>query len=148
MGKVANLTDYSDRVYDLPREWIKRSFQRGKSYLDIVGKTDEWLNSRVDEDGWPDNPGSYWQGLVDEVWKWRINKIEVVERTKRSTLVDKSEVNDLDVPVGDDSCWQLYRESIRHYDNIDTIETECLNVLNNLSSDTSERDHFKVLVIG
>ena len=142
------MSDYSDRIYDHPREWIKRSFQRGKSYLDIVGKTDDWLNLRVDEDGWPDNPGSYWQGLVDEVWKWRMNKIEVVERTKRSTLVDKSEVNDLDVPVGDDSCWQLYRESIRHYDNIDTIETECLNVLNNLSSDTSERDPVKGLVIG
>ena len=142
------MTDYSDRIYTIPREWIKRSFQRGKSYSEIAEKPEEWLNIRVDEDGWPDNPSSYWRGLVSEVWKWHKNKIEIVERTKRSTLIDNNEVNDLDVPFEDDSCWQLYRESIQQYGNTDIIETECLNILNNLSSDTSKRDPVKGLVVG
>lgn len=140
--------DYSDRRFSRPREWIRRSFQDGKTYDSVVGKTKEWLDNRADEDGWPNNPAEYWKGLVDDVWNWHVKKIDIIERTNRSTIHDESEINNLEAPSEEDSCWQLYRASIEGYDNVDTIETECINVLNTLSSDTSGRDPVKGLVVG
>ena len=142
------MTDYSDRIYDRPRTWIRNALNDGKSLDFVTNRSKDWLDGRADDDGWPANPESYWSGLVQEVVKWHNRRIEIRERTERSTLHDENEINNLDVPSDDDSCWQLYRSSIEKYDNIDTIEDECLNILNTLSSDTADRNPVKGLVIG
>ncbi len=147
-GLGVDTMDNSGTKYDRPRKWIQDRFQDGKTLEFICDKSEEWLNNRAEEDGWPDNPASYWKGLVEEAWKWHTSRLDVIEIIKRSTLHGKDEVNGLNVPSCNDSCWQLYRKKIEHFDNVETIEVECLNILNYLSTDTTGRVPVKGLVAG
>jgi hypothetical protein len=150
------MTDTSDKAYNGLREWIKRARNKEYSWETIISKADgseddvRFFRNNIESNFWPDNSMSVWSKVVGEVRHVEDTLKRAIERTNRSTLLGPNQKNMLEVPEEEDSCWALYSLKLREkgFTNIETIQSECLNILQSISSDTREDSPVKGLVVG
>lgn len=92
-----------------------------------------------------------WIILVDSVRKVEERRKEYEYDVESNTLSDR-DCSKVDLPKGEFSCWQLYRERLLHEKNfsessVDRIEAECFNILKHLKKETKDNP-VKGMVVG
>lgn len=150
------MTDIYDTEYAELRRWIKRARNNGWSWESIMSKKDKndenssFFENNIRENFWPEDSASVWAEVVNDVREVE-NSIEKRKRlVEKSTMLGPNQRNIAEVPEGEDSCWVLYRSKLekKGFANLDGIQTECLNILRSLSSETEEDSPVKGLVVG
>ena len=149
------MTNIDDKAYNPLRDWIKRARKRDQSWETIISKAGgedglRFFGNHVEEDFWPDDSLEVWPDVVSEVRSVEDTLTEIKKRTGRSTIMGPNQKNMLEVPEEEDSCWVLYSSKlkVKGFTNIDTIQTECLNILQSISSDTEGKPPVKGLIVG
>lgn len=142
-------TDYSPL-----RKWVKSARAHQISWDTIKKRMNntDWFRNNIDENFWPEDSQDIWPDLVDEMMKADEARQKTKDDIKKGVIKSNYEINDLDIPEDDHSCWQQYRRRLSlnglDEDSITRIEQECLSVLNLLSNDTEPDEPIKGLVVG
>ncbi len=150
------MVDINDKMYNGLREWIKKarrndySWEKIESMADGGDAHDQFFARHVEEDFWPDDSKDIWMKVVLNIRRVEESTGQIKKQTDMSTLLGPRQKNTLDVPDDEGSCWSLYRNKLldRRFSNVDSIQVECLNILQNLSSNTRNGDPVKGLVVG
>jgi len=146
-----------DKIYGVEylsaKDWILTKRKEGETWEFIEKIDDGFLESGVSYWGFPPTIKDDWPALIDEMKDFEKRKKNLVEITKRGTIVGTAEKNELEPSENPQSCWQLYKKRLLaekdfSQDSVDMIEAECKNILSRLSLDTSGKDPIKGLVIG
>ena len=149
---MVNLTDPK---YNDVTKWIDNAINKGKSWEDIIYacKKNEnglkvFLQSKIDNDFWDDIEVDEW---IDAVKTYKRISNESASVTMPNEIVEGHD-NYIEPQVSQ-SAWQLYKNYLfnkKHfsYRAVNNIKKSCLDILNRLSADTSNKTPIKGLVMG
>ena len=153
------MPDYSLPKYDKARDWIRNSREHNITWNEIMlarRKNEEEL-SRFLENQVMDN---YWEPMTVEDWMTIVQKQrDAEENMKRIDLQSgvaqiyyPHSENAVTIPEDPASSWQLYKNKLLKdgfkKESVAEIESASLKILKRLSSDTTQDDPVKGLVIG
>lgn len=154
---MPNDNDLNSPRFDSPRQWMKKKRNRGMSWDEIATHPvsiplSEFLETRVEDDEWPEMDEAMWVALVKNLEEWEQKTVELDIKSGQALVIDESSDNDVTLPESENSCWQLYKQKLesKHFseETIGEIERATLKILKRLSQDTREMDPIKGLVIG
>ena len=137
--------------------WITKKHNSGKSWEEIAVRPtnsplEEFLAAREEEDEWPPLDPESWAELVRQQEETEKAIIELDAHSGQALVIDGTSNNDVDIPEGPNTCWQLYKNRLLEKGfaevTVGEIERATLKILKRLSSDTRELDPIKGLVIG
>ena len=152
-----NHTELLSLKYGEPRKWITKRHKSGKSWEEIATRPtssslEEFLASRVEDDGWPAIDPESWAELVKQQEETEKAILEFDAHSGQALVIDGTSNNTVEVPESPNTCWQLYRSRLLEKGfaelTVDEIERATLKILKRLSSDTRSIDPIKGLVIG
>ncbi len=156
------MKDYTSMEYNQVRTWIKKRKENPTKNVtwddlmlackkDIKGLID-FLNSRVDEDNWPQMTVEDWQEIVNQQ-KTADEQTQRIERENGYALIHGAgQGNILYVPSDENSSWQTYRKGLLSdgfkESTVTEIERATLNILHRLNRETKPEQPIKGLVVG
>lgn len=143
-----------DDEYSPLRCWIRSARSRNLSWEEIqrqMNDTDFFKNN-ASVNFWPDDSQDVWPDLVNEMENQDKARQKTRDDVRKGIICSRNEVNGLDIPSGEDSCWQQYRKRL-HDKGIDDrsiqrMEEECLSILQRISLETEPDAPVKGLVVG
>lgn len=149
--------NFTDMTYSEPLRWIRRKRERGTEWDTIADKPSssslsDFLSNKEEDDGWPKLDEQTWKEMVrfQEENEKKISDLDVMKG--HALVIDGSSNNDVYLPDGDMSCWQLYKKKLERNgfseESIGEIERATLKILRRLSDDTRNSEPVKGLVIG
>lgn len=153
-----NPSDLVSLKYGEPRKWITNKHESGgKSWEEIATQPtsaplDVFLATREEEDGWPAMDAETWKELVRQQEEIEKQIIELDAHSGQALVIDDASNNEVEVPHGPNSCWQLYKARLAENGfaekTIGEIERATKKLLRRLSIDTRSIGPIKGLVIG
>lgn len=151
------MADLDDKKYNVLRSTIRNIHENGKSWEEIISMSEDTENNRAMFDAringfdcWPKDSMIVWSEIAITLRDHEKSLKRYKEVSRKSTLLGPNQLNDLEPPENEDSCWAIYRSKLvkKGFTNIDCIEAECLTILRNLSRDTTGREPVKGMVVG
>lgn len=148
--------DFSSPGFDDSKAWIQKRFEKGKDWdsIKMAMKSSEedlreFLNTRTEEDDWPNMTNDEWKLLVENERFYSTFQESVNFSGSDGVLINTKEGNTLSVPQDPKSCWQLYKNKLKwNVDSLKILENATHGILRRLSLDTTEIGPVKGLVIG
>ena len=149
------MRDYNDERYEPLRDWMKRARNNGIPWEDIRFKINsdsqesDFFEYNIENNFWPDDSPQAWLNIAEGMFSIELGMRKASEIVEKSTILGHNQKNALDAPQEKDSSWYLYKQRLEEkgFKNIETIEAECLNILQNLNSDTKD-EPVKGMVVG
>lgn len=144
----------SDNEYNPLRSWIKTARSKGISWEDIGKKISDavFFTNNINNNFWPYDSRDVWPDMVDKMRKEDEARQKTIDDLRRGYIGSRNEINDLDIPSDENSCWQQYKRRLSHKGIDDAsilrIEEECHKILNSISVDTVPDEPIKGLVVG
>lgn len=152
------MTDFALPSYEKQREWIRSARNDGLSWdkIEYAGQNNEEGLKKFLM-GFKE---MYWTEMTCEEWKALVClQREAEEETQnidylsgQAMIINEGEDNDVTVPKDNYTSWQLYRKKLLNKgfkeETVNEIERTTLKILKRLSSDTTEMNPVKGLVIG
>lgn len=150
------MSKYDAPSYDDCRRWIQRKRERGSSWDDLrlackdsVNGLIAFLETRKEEDDWPEFSVDEWKALVSELEDYEDKQKNLDFQGNDGALFDVKQDNGLTVPENEKSSWQLYKKSLGWKpESVQDLEKATIGILRRLSNDTREVGPIKGLVIG
>ncbi len=147
------MRNLDDKPYESLRNWIRSARDKGMPWEKIQSMADSG-NEKFFEDSikwhfWPEDSALVWLNIVEAMYHDESRKVEAYDNAEKSTIYGRNQKNTLDVPHEKNSSWVLYRQKLENkgFKNIENIESECLNILRYLNSDT-KGEPVKGMVVG
>ncbi|SFL91164.1 Z1 domain-containing protein [Salibacterium qingdaonense] len=153
------MNDVSDVKYDKVREWIKTERDHDENWHSIAyaKKQNEqglkdFLERKEDEDRWPQISPHEWYVLVEGVKRVEDEAVAAQVKNQEAMITENAEINSSKVPEDRKSSWQLYKNNLidKNFKEsaIAQIESASQSILSQLSSDTTNMDPVKGMVVG
>jgi hypothetical protein len=153
------MEDYTDLRYDVVREWICGRREVGKTWeeLFLACKPNEerllyFLESRVEDDGWPKMTIDDWQNIVNLQRVAEENTIRRAIEGGAAVIHGDNQINAVTISRTKNSSWQSYKRGLLEKgfkeETVNEIERATLAILRRLSLDTTETGPIKGLVVG
>lgn len=147
-------------TYDDPRAWIEKQRKNNRDWDHIkflLKQNEKELSARLqekkEEDFWPVMTSEDWFALVSFMEDREKRKDALKSMKGLSILQGQGQNNGMTIPTSRNSAWQLYKKHLKedkHFkdESIEGIEESCFKILKNLSSNTTNMDPVKGLVVG
>lgn len=154
--------DLSNIKYDAIRNYMENQREnhiswadiRDMKFLDDLGLDFErWNNGQKKYTyGWPAITVSEWKQIAGALEEAEKEKIRIARRGERTMLSSVDELNDAQISKRKGSSWVRYKQTLKEKGfsdaSIQRIQEQTLDILKNLSSDTTKTGPRKGLVVG